>query len=146
METLIGEEQLLRGSEAAVKLRVDSATIRRWRREGAPFEKLGNGLIRYRMSDLLIWRSTRPVIQFRRVPVRKHKDIPIAFDENETLLVYRRKPGVITIFASITLPNPPPDAKPYWTVKINGVPAGQTFASIEEAEAAALKAAQEVSL
>jgi hypothetical protein len=64
-ENLINEEQLLRSSAAAAKLNLDTATIRRWRREGAPYHKLGDGLIRYKLSELLTWRVTRFVRKAR---------------------------------------------------------------------------------
>jgi hypothetical protein len=54
------EEPLLRGSAIAAKLGVDSATVRKWRREGAPCHKIGNDLVRYRLSEMLEWRAQRP--------------------------------------------------------------------------------------
>jgi Helix-turn-helix domain len=45
------------GPDAARFLRVDPATIRRWRKAGAPCHILGVGLVRYRISELLAWRS-----------------------------------------------------------------------------------------
>jgi hypothetical protein len=53
------EEQLLSGPEVARKLCLDPATIRRWRNEGAPSHILGNKLIRYKLSELMVWRAKR---------------------------------------------------------------------------------------
>jgi len=55
------EEKLLSGPTVAKAWDLDPATIRRWRKEGAPFHVLGNGVIRYRLSELLKWRATRQV-------------------------------------------------------------------------------------
>jgi hypothetical protein len=41
-------------------LKVDPATVRRWRNEGMPHHDLGFGLIRYRMAEVLAWRARRP--------------------------------------------------------------------------------------
>jgi transposase-like protein len=52
-------EELLSGPSIARILDVDPATVRRWRKEGAPHHLLGTGLIRYLLSEILAWRSTR---------------------------------------------------------------------------------------
>ena len=54
-------EKLLSGPNVAKTWDLDPATVRRWRREGAPYHTLGNGLIRYRLSELEKWRASRPV-------------------------------------------------------------------------------------
>jgi hypothetical protein len=53
------EERFLSGPEVAREWCLDPATIRRWRHEGAPAHVLGPGLIRYRLSELRIWRANR---------------------------------------------------------------------------------------
>jgi hypothetical protein len=55
------EEKLLSGPEVAREWCLDPATIRRWKREGAPHEIIGHGLIRYRLSALRAWRQNRPI-------------------------------------------------------------------------------------
>jgi len=54
------EEELASGPQIARVLKVDAATVRRWRAEGAPHEVIGSGLIRYRMGEILAWRARRP--------------------------------------------------------------------------------------
>ena len=61
IKTLNVEEKLLSGPSVAKTWDLDPATIRRWRREGAPYHILGTGLIRYRLSELERWRASRPV-------------------------------------------------------------------------------------
>ena len=53
------EEELLSGPEVARKWCLDPATIRRWRNEGAPSHVLGHGLVRYKLSELMVWRAKR---------------------------------------------------------------------------------------
>ena len=53
------EEPLEGGPRIARKLDLDPATIRRWAREGAPHHVIGEGLIRYRLNELLAWRAER---------------------------------------------------------------------------------------
>jgi hypothetical protein len=55
------EERLLSGPHVAREIDMDPATIRRWRKEGAPHHLIGNGVIRYRLSELLAWRRSRLV-------------------------------------------------------------------------------------
>jgi predicted DNA-binding transcriptional regulator AlpA len=59
MKPLKPNEKLLSGPSVAKFWDLDPATIRRWRREGAPFHVLGSGLIRYRLSELEQWRASR---------------------------------------------------------------------------------------
>jgi hypothetical protein len=59
MKRLTVEEKLLSGPNVAKTWDLDPATIRRWRREGAPSHILGKGLIRYRLSELEKWRASR---------------------------------------------------------------------------------------
>ena len=59
MKALKLDEKLLSGPSVAKTWDVDPATIRRWRREGAPSHVLGKGLIRYRLSELEKWRASR---------------------------------------------------------------------------------------
>jgi hypothetical protein len=47
------------GPRIARKLDLDPATIRRWAREGAPHHVIGEGLIRYRLDEVLAWRAER---------------------------------------------------------------------------------------
>jgi hypothetical protein len=47
------------GPKIARKLDVDPATVRRWAREGMPHHILGEGLIRYRLDEVLNWRANR---------------------------------------------------------------------------------------
>jgi len=61
MKTLKVAEKLFSGPTVAKTWDLDPATIRRWRREGAPFHVLGKGLIRYRLSELEKWRASRGV-------------------------------------------------------------------------------------
>jgi hypothetical protein len=61
MKQLKLDEKLLSGPNVAKTWDLDPATVRRWRREGAPYHILGNGLIRYRRSELEKWRGSRPV-------------------------------------------------------------------------------------
>jgi hypothetical protein len=61
MKPLKLEEKFLSGPSVAKTWDLDPATVRRWRREGAPYHILGNGLIRYRLSELEEWRVSRPV-------------------------------------------------------------------------------------
>lgn len=52
-------EDLISGPRVARKLDVDPATVRRWAREGMPHHVIGEGLIRYRFNEVLVWRSAR---------------------------------------------------------------------------------------
>jgi hypothetical protein len=61
MKPLKADEKLLSGPSVAKTWDIDPATIRRWRREGAPSHVLGNGLIRYRLRELEKWRASRRV-------------------------------------------------------------------------------------
>jgi hypothetical protein len=65
------EEKLLSGPTVAKAWDLDPATIRRWRREGAPFHALGNGVIRYKLSELSKWRACRQI-------QHKTKDLPVS--------------------------------------------------------------------
>jgi hypothetical protein len=65
MKRLNVEEKLHSGPNVAKTWDLDPATIRRWRREGAPFHVLGCGLIRYKLSELAKWRASRPL---HRIP------------------------------------------------------------------------------
>lgn len=47
------------GPRIARKLDVDPATVRRWVREGMPHHIIGEGLIRYRLEEVLAWRAER---------------------------------------------------------------------------------------
>jgi hypothetical protein len=38
-------------------------TIRMWKMAGAPYQKLGSNLFRYKMSDLRDWKDSQPVKQ-----------------------------------------------------------------------------------
>jgi hypothetical protein len=60
MKALVEHEELLSGAQLARKLDLDPATIRRWRREHAPCHYMGNNLIRYKLSEIIKWRETRP--------------------------------------------------------------------------------------
>jgi hypothetical protein len=62
------DEQLISGGTAARILDVDPATIRRWKREGAPSYHKGHNLIRYKLSELEKWRSERPVKKITASP------------------------------------------------------------------------------
>jgi hypothetical protein len=53
------EEKLLSGPSVAREWDLDPATIRRWRREGAPCHIIGEGVIRYKLSELAAWRAKR---------------------------------------------------------------------------------------
>jgi len=53
------EEQLEAGPRIARKIDVDPATIRRYGREGCPRHIIGEGLIRYRLTEVLAWRAQR---------------------------------------------------------------------------------------
>ena len=61
MKPLKLDEKFLSGPSVAKTWDLDPATIRRWRREGAPSHILGNGLIRYKLSELEKWRASRRV-------------------------------------------------------------------------------------
>jgi hypothetical protein len=65
------EEKLLSGPTVAKAWDLDPATIRRWRREGAPFHVLGNGVIRYKLSELSKWRASRQI-------QHKAKELPVS--------------------------------------------------------------------
>ena len=66
------KEPMLSGPKIARILDVDPATIRRWRKEKAPHHLIGEGLIRYRLSEILAWRATRKPIKQSENP-RKNK-------------------------------------------------------------------------
>jgi hypothetical protein len=53
-------EAKIAGTKIARNLDVDPATVRRWVREGCPCYKIGPGLVRYRLSEVIAWRQTRP--------------------------------------------------------------------------------------
>jgi transposase-like protein len=57
------KEPMLSGPKIARILDVDPATIRRWRKEKAPHHLIGEGLIRYRLSEIVGWRATRKSIK-----------------------------------------------------------------------------------
>jgi hypothetical protein len=61
--------KLISGPRVAAILDLDPASIRRWRREGAPHHILDEGLIRYDIDEILAWRATRrpPVVQKKEV-------------------------------------------------------------------------------
>jgi hypothetical protein len=65
MKTSI-KNDLKSGPSIARALDVDAATVRRWRREGCPSHDLGNGLIRFRLDEVLAWRATRPPNPFKK--------------------------------------------------------------------------------
>ncbi len=71
MKHLDVEEKLHSGPSVAKTWDLDPATIRRWRREGAPCHVLGCGLIRYKLSELGKWRASRP---FHRAPALRGKN------------------------------------------------------------------------
>jgi hypothetical protein len=48
------------GPNIARKLDLDAATIRRYAREGMPHHVIGEGLVRYRFSEVLEWLAQRP--------------------------------------------------------------------------------------
>ena len=50
---------LMSGPKVAGFLDLDAATIRRYRREGCPAHLIGEGLVRYRLSEVLAWRAQR---------------------------------------------------------------------------------------
>jgi transposase-like protein len=54
------KEELQSGPRIARTLDVDPATLRRWRREGCPHHIIGEGLVRYRLQEVLGWRAQRP--------------------------------------------------------------------------------------
>ena len=56
------EEELVSGPQIARGVKVDPATVRRWRKEGMPHHLLGFGLVRYKMAEVLAWRARRPSI------------------------------------------------------------------------------------
>jgi hypothetical protein len=56
------DEKLLSGPSAARALDLDPATIRRWRKEGAPCHLMGD-LVRYKLSELTAWRTTRTRVE-----------------------------------------------------------------------------------
>jgi helix-turn-helix protein len=60
------KDDLKSGPNIARMLDVDAATLRRWRREGCPFHDIGHGLIRFRLSEVLAWRATRPPNPFKK--------------------------------------------------------------------------------
>jgi hypothetical protein len=60
------DEDLLSGPEVARKWCLNPATIRRWRVEGAPAHTLGQGLIRYKLSELRAWRAQRETLLKQR--------------------------------------------------------------------------------
>jgi transposase-like protein len=54
------EEDLLSGPEIARKYDLDPATIRKWRRDGAPCHLLYANVRRYKMTELQRWLQNRP--------------------------------------------------------------------------------------
>jgi hypothetical protein len=64
------KDDLKSGPSIARMLDVDPATLRRWRREGCPHHNIGNGMIRFRLSEVLEWRATRPPSPFKKTPGR----------------------------------------------------------------------------
>jgi hypothetical protein len=52
--------QLLTREELAAALRLSEATLKRWDQDGCPRVLIGNRLPRYRLADVLAWRSTAP--------------------------------------------------------------------------------------
>jgi predicted DNA-binding transcriptional regulator AlpA len=52
-------DQLISGPKVADFLDLDPATIRRYKREGCPAHLIGEGLVRYRLSEVLAWRAKR---------------------------------------------------------------------------------------
>ena len=61
MKRLQVEDKLVSGPSVAREWDLDPATIRRWRKEGVPFHILGNGVIRYNLTELRKWRASRPI-------------------------------------------------------------------------------------
>jgi hypothetical protein len=55
----IDDGKLISGPHLARIVDVSPATPRRWRREGCPCHLLGNGLIRYKLEEVLAWRRGR---------------------------------------------------------------------------------------
>ena len=53
------KEDLISGLRVARTIDVDPATVRRWVREGMPCHVLGEGLVRYQLSEVLVWRAAR---------------------------------------------------------------------------------------
>jgi predicted DNA-binding transcriptional regulator AlpA len=53
------EKKLISGPKVADFLDLDPATIRRYKREGCPAHLIGEGLVRYRLSEVLAWRAKR---------------------------------------------------------------------------------------
>jgi len=65
-------EELISGPDVAGIWRVDPATVRRWRKkEGAPCHIIGNGLVRYKLSELEKWRASRPIRSVPKPPTQK---------------------------------------------------------------------------
>jgi hypothetical protein len=75
MKALKLDEKLLSGPSVAKAWDLDPATIRRWRKEGAPCHILGNGLIRYRVSELEKWRTSRPAHRVLTQRDKKQKQL-----------------------------------------------------------------------
>lgn len=51
---------LLTREELAAALRLSEATLKRWDQSGCPRVLIGDRLPRYRLADVLAWRSTAP--------------------------------------------------------------------------------------
>jgi len=52
-------DPLISGPKVAHTLDLDPATVRRYKKEGCPCHVIGEGLIRYRLSEVLAWRAQR---------------------------------------------------------------------------------------
>ena len=53
-------EEFEAGPNIARKLDVDPATVRRYAREGMPHHILGEGMVRYKWTEVLDWLARRP--------------------------------------------------------------------------------------
>jgi hypothetical protein len=54
-----GDDGFKSGPNIARIIDVDPATVRRYKREGMPNHKVGPGLVRYKLSEVLAWRAQR---------------------------------------------------------------------------------------
>jgi hypothetical protein len=52
-------DPLISGPRVARTIDVDPATVRRWVGKGMPCRILGEGLVRYRLNEVLAWRALR---------------------------------------------------------------------------------------